>query len=92
MSTDVEIDKALMSATDQKLIFENYNANVSNRHRAMVRTFSEKVSAAPTRDAPTDHSTSPYIFGFIMPCIFSQLLKALNQPVLVVSLGYMPKP
>ena len=27
-----------------------------------------------------------------IPCMVSQLTKALNQPVLVVSLGYMPKP
>jgi hypothetical protein len=31
-------------------------------------------------------------FGLAIPCIVSQLAKASNQPVLVVSLGYMPKP
>ena len=30
--------------------------------------------------------------GLTIPCIVSQLTKASNQPVLVVSLGYMPKP
>ena len=30
--------------------------------------------------------------GLAIPCIVSQLTKALNQPVLVVSFGYMPKP
>jgi hypothetical protein len=30
--------------------------------------------------------------GLTIPCIVSQLTKALNQPVLVVSFGYMPKP
>src|SRR4030095_12539682 len=30
--------------------------------------------------------------GLSIPCMVSQLTKALNQPVLVVSLGYMPKP
>jgi phosphopantetheinyl transferase (holo-ACP synthase) len=30
--------------------------------------------------------------GLSMPCMASQLTKASNQPVLVVSLGYMPKP
>ena len=33
-----------------------------------------------------------YVFGFNIPCISSQLTKASNQPVLVVSLGYIPKP
>ena len=31
-------------------------------------------------------------YGSSIPCMASQLTKALNQPVLVVSLGYMPKP
>ena len=31
-------------------------------------------------------------YGLSIPCMVSQLAKALNQPVLVVSLGYMPKP
>jgi len=30
--------------------------------------------------------------GLSIPCIVSQLTKASNQPVLVVSLGYIPKP
>ena len=30
--------------------------------------------------------------GFSMPCIPSQRTKASNQPVLVVSFGYIPKP
>ncbi len=30
--------------------------------------------------------------GLTIPCIVSQLTKASNQPVLVVSFGYMPKP
>ena len=30
--------------------------------------------------------------GFIMPCIPIQRTKASNQPVLVVSFGYIPKP
>jgi len=30
--------------------------------------------------------------GLTIPCIVNQLTKALNQPVLVVSLGYIPKP
>jgi hypothetical protein len=31
-------------------------------------------------------------YGSSIRCMASQLTKALNQPVLVVSLGYMPKP
>ncbi len=34
----------------------------------------------------------PHALALSIPCIVSQLTKALNQPVLVVSLGYMPKP
>ncbi len=37
---------------------------------------------------PTHH----YALGLSIPCMASQLTKALNQPVLVVSLEYMPKP
>ena len=37
-------------------------------------------------------STRDQPLGLSIPCIVSQLTKALNQPVLVVSLGYMPKP
>lgn len=33
-----------------------------------------------------------HALGLSIPCMVSQLTKALNQPVLVVSLGYMPKP
>lgn len=39
------------------------------------------------RRTPVDQA-----LGSSIPCIVSQLTKALNQPVLVVSLGYMPKP
>lgn len=34
----------------------------------------------------------PDVGYFIMPCILSQRAKASNQPVLVVSFWYMPKP
>jgi hypothetical protein len=33
-----------------------------------------------------------HAFGLSIPCMVSQQTKALNQPVLVVSFGYMPKP
>ena len=33
-----------------------------------------------------------YAVGFSMPCIPIQRTKASNQPVLVVSFGYIPKP
>ena len=36
--------------------------------------------------------TPPHAWGVSIPCMVIQLTKALNQPVLVVSLGYMPKP
>jgi len=43
--------------------------------------------------APPDAGpTHPYALGLSILCMVSQLTKALNQPVLVVSLGYMPKP
>lgn len=35
---------------------------------------------------------NPQALGASMPCIVNQLVKAGNQPVLVVVLGYMPKP
>jgi len=40
------------------------------------------------RAAPSDTQA----LGVTIRCIPSQLIKALNQPVLVVSLGCMPKP
>ena len=45
-------------------------------------------------DESTDLSVerADQAWGLTIPCIVSQLTKALNQPVLVVSLGYMPKP
>ena len=49
--------------------------------RAEIRR--RPVLAGPTRDQA---------LGLSIPCMVSQLTKALNQPVLVVSLGYMPKP
>ena len=44
------------------------------------------------RSRRSRQSGSHQALGLIIPCIVSQLTKALNQPVLVVSLGYMPKP
>ena len=52
-----------------------------------------QVETSPSGDVPAGlvRSGSP-AYGLSIPCMASQLAKALNQPVLVVSLGYMPKP
>jgi hypothetical protein len=48
------------------------------------------LGAVPSR--PDAHVRVNQALGLSIPCMVSQLTKALNQPVLVVSLGYMPKP
>lgn len=58
--------------------------------RAVVRVTMD-LQACPRAGAPAA-VTNDQAFGFSIPCMVSQLTKASNQPVLVVSLGYMPKP
>ena len=51
-----------------------------------------RLSRVPTAGCTWTATTSPRSRRLSIPCMVSQLTKALNQPVLVVSLGYMPKP
>ncbi len=63
------------------------------RPRARLSSACRKASVRPMPSLRPDACpTHHHALGLSIPCIVSQLTKALNQPVLVVSLGYMPKP
>ena len=61
--------------------------------RARPSSACRKASVRQTTSLrPDAYPTHHHALGLSIPCIVSQLTKAVNQPVLVVSLGYMPKP
>ena len=63
---------------------------------SMLNAFSEAPEPPEVTPRQVGPMTAPrgvvQAFGLSIPCMVSQLAKASNQPVLVVSLGYIPKP
>jgi iron complex outermembrane receptor protein len=58
------------------------------------RTISERCNSAVDPSSATGPHFRPFGYWFAVssPCMVIQLTKASNQPVLVVSFGYIPKP
>jgi hypothetical protein len=67
----------------------------SGNTRVLLKTGCEsrdQAGAGQDRDSRKRGQARGYFAWLSMPCMPSQRAKASNQPVLVVSFGYMPKP